>query len=82
MDSKVEKTLAEAKNIDVVDGWFAVVALPNDIFALKETGRLQEVSSFLIIGSKKTILFDKGMGISNIPKVVRQLTDLERSAVV
>jgi glyoxylase-like metal-dependent hydrolase (beta-lactamase superfamily II) len=77
MDSKAEKALAEAKKIDVGDGWFEVVALPNDIFALKENGHIQEVSSFLIVGSQKALLFDTGMGISDISAVVQQLTDLE-----
>jgi len=35
------------------------------------------VCSFLIVGSKKALLFDTGMGISDISKVVKQLSDLE-----
>ena len=38
---------------------------------------MQEVCSFLIIGTEKAVLFDTGMGISDISAFVKQLTDLE-----
>lgn len=51
--------------------------MPKGVFALIENGHIQGVCSFLIIGSKKALLLDTGMGISDISKIVRQLTDLE-----
>lgn len=63
--------------IDLGDKWFDVIKLPGDVYALVENGHIQNVSSFLIIGSKNALLFDTGMGIGNISKIVRQLTDLE-----
>jgi glyoxylase-like metal-dependent hydrolase (beta-lactamase superfamily II) len=77
MDNKAETALAKARNIELGDGWFEIIKLPNDIFALLENGYIQEVRSFLVIGSKKALLFDTGMGISDISKIVEQLTDRE-----
>ena len=77
IDSKAYKVLAKAPKIDMGDAWFEVIKLPKDVFALVENGHVQEVCSFLVIGSKKALLFDTGMGISNITKTIRQLTDLE-----
>jgi hypothetical protein len=54
-----------------------VLKLLNDIFAIMDPGHIQEVCSFLIIGTKKALLFDTGMGISDISAVVKQFTDLE-----
>ncbi len=49
--------------IDLGDKWFDVIKLPGDVYALVENGHIQNVSSFLIIGSKNALLFDTGMGI-------------------
>lgn len=65
------------KRIDVQDDWFEVYELPGHTFALYEPGHFQEVISFLICGSQKALLFDTGMGIGNIKKVVEQLTTKE-----
>jgi len=72
-----EKILANAQTIDVGDDWFDVIELPNSVFTIQEKGHLQEVCSFLIIGEEKALLFDTGMGISNIARVVERLTDLD-----
>lgn len=57
MNSKAEKALAIAKTLEMGDGWFEVVALPNDIFALKENGHIQEVSSFFDHWFSKGVAF-------------------------
>lgn len=77
MSRNIETALAKAQQINVGDEWFEVYKLPNGVFALIENGHIQGVCSFLIIGSKKALRFDTGMGIGNISKIVRQLTDLE-----
>jgi len=69
--------LNTAEKIDVDDDWFEVIKLPNDVLALSEPGHWQEVISFLIIGSVKSVLFDTGMGISDISRVVEKLTNTE-----
>jgi len=78
---KAKNELAKADRVDVGDNWFEVIKLPYDVFAIIENGHVQEVCSFLIIGTEKAVLFDTGMGISDISAVVKQLTDLEITIV-
>jgi glyoxylase-like metal-dependent hydrolase (beta-lactamase superfamily II) len=77
METSIEKTLNHAEQVDVGESWFKVLSLPNDVFGIHEPYHWQEVISFLIIGSNQAVLFDTGMGIKDISKVVKQLTDLE-----
>ena len=72
-----KEELSKAERIDVDDDWFEVLNLPKDVLAISEPGHWQHVISFLILGSKKSVLFDTGMGISDIAKVVRKLTDTD-----
>jgi len=74
---KAEVVLQNAEVVDVGDDWFKVVKLPKDILGISEDGHVEEVCSFLILGSEKAALLDTGMGVSNIFEVVKQLTDLE-----
>jgi len=75
--NNAKEELLTAENIDVDDDWFEVIKLPKDVFAISEPGHWQQVISFLIIGSYTSVLFDTGMGISDIAKVVRKLTDTD-----
>lgn len=59
------------------ENWFKVQELPCGIRALREPGHVQDVSSFLISGSERDLLFDTGMGIGNILRLVQLLTDRE-----
>lgn len=68
MYSKLEK-------IDIGQPWFEVYRLPKDVFALYEPGHFQEVISYLVIGEKKALLWDTGMGIDNIRTAAEKLTD-------
>ncbi len=77
MGKDIDKILKDAEEIDVGEDWFKVVALPNKIYGIHEPHHWQRVISFLIIGFERAALFDTGMGIKNISKVVKQLTDLE-----
>lgn len=77
MKPDIDRALDTAEEIDVGEAWFKVLKLPNEVFAIQEPKHQHHVISFLILGSKKTVLFDTGMGIKDISKVIRQLTDLE-----
>ena len=77
MQTKIDRILEKANRIDVGDDWFEVLELPKNTFALIENGHMQEVCSFLIIGSEKALLFDTGMGISDISAVINKLTTLD-----
>jgi glyoxylase-like metal-dependent hydrolase (beta-lactamase superfamily II) len=72
-----KEELNSVEKIDVDDDWFEVIKLPKDVLAISEPGHWQHVISFLILGSIKSVLFDTGMGISDIAKVVRKLTDTD-----
>jgi len=54
--------------------WFEVYRVAPQTFAIYEPHQSEETISYLIVGTKQAVLFDTGMGIGNIQKVVRQLT--------
>ena len=56
------------------DPWFEVYKVAPGVFAIYEPHQAEEVISYLIVGTKQALLFDTGMGIADIHKVVRQLT--------
>ncbi|MFI5092081.1 MAG: MBL fold metallo-hydrolase [Candidatus Acidiferrum sp.] len=56
------------------DAWFEVYKVAPGVFAIYEPHQAEEVISYLIVGTKQALLFDTGMGIADIHKVVRQLT--------
>lgn len=58
------------------DEWFTVTQLNEDTFAISEYGHWEEVHSFLLLGSKKAVLIDTGLGIKDISIVTKQLTNL------
>lgn len=63
------------------DTWFEVYKIRPGVFAIYEPHQLEEVISYLILGSDQALLFDTGMGISNIQRVVSGLTRLPVSVV-
>lgn len=56
--------------------WFAVYVIRPNVFAIYEPYQVQEVISYLIIGSEKSLLIDTGLGIGNIAKLVNELSSL------
>ncbi len=67
------KTLERVK---VNDDWFEVYRIHAGVFAIYEPKQFEEVISYLIVGSKRALLFDTGLGVGRISEVVRQLTKL------
>ena len=55
--------------------WFEVYEVEADIYAIYEPFQWQEVISYLIVGTKSSLLFDTGNGIGDIKSIVDQLTD-------
>jgi glyoxylase-like metal-dependent hydrolase (beta-lactamase superfamily II) len=69
----------EYKNLErvpVSDPWFEVYKPSPNVFAIYEPHQAEEVISYLIVGEKRAVLFDTGMGISDIKKVTSELTRL------
>jgi glyoxylase-like metal-dependent hydrolase (beta-lactamase superfamily II) len=54
--------------------WFEVYKVAPGTFAIYEPHQYEETISYLIVGTKQALLFDTGMGISNIKAVVARLT--------
>jgi len=60
----------------VSDPWFEVYKPASGVFAIYEPHQSEEVISYLIVGEKRALLFDTGMGISDIKAVTSELTTL------
>lgn len=72
---------SKLERVAIADPWFEVYRIRPGIFAIYEPHQLEEVISYLILGSDRALLFDTGMGISNIQGVVAGLTRLPVSVV-
>jgi len=69
------------ERIPTTDSWFEVYKIRPGVFAIYEPHQLEEVISYLILGADRALLFDTGMGISNIQRVVTGLTKLPVSVL-
>jgi glyoxylase-like metal-dependent hydrolase (beta-lactamase superfamily II) len=72
---------SKLERVPSADPWFEVYKIRPGIFAIYEPHQLEEVISYLVLGSDRALLFDTGMGISNIQAVVAGLTRLPVSVV-
>jgi glyoxylase-like metal-dependent hydrolase (beta-lactamase superfamily II) len=63
------------------DPWFQVYSVRPGVLAIYEPQQAEEVISYLILGKKRALLFDTGMGISNMKKLVQGLTPLPVSVL-
>src|SRR5262245_11214986 len=64
------------EHVQVKSDWFEVYRVRPGVFALYEPHQYEEVISYLVLGSKRALLFDTGLGIGKIRGVVDQLTRL------
>ncbi len=55
------------------DPWFEVYSVRPGVLAIYEPQQAEEVISYLILGKKRALLFDTGMGISDMKKLVQEL---------
>jgi len=65
---------AQLKRMLPDEPWFEVYRVAPGTFAIYEPHQSEEVISYLIVGQKQALLFDTGMGIANIKKIVSRLT--------
>ncbi len=65
---------APLKRILPEEPWFEIYKVAPGTFAIYEPHQSEEVISYLIVGQKQALLFDTGMGIADIRKVVSRLT--------
>jgi glyoxylase-like metal-dependent hydrolase (beta-lactamase superfamily II) len=64
------------ERIKVSDAWFEVYKPAQNVFAIYEPHQSEETIGYLILGENKALLFDTGMGISDIKKLTAELTRL------
>jgi glyoxylase-like metal-dependent hydrolase (beta-lactamase superfamily II) len=64
------------QHIPITDPWFEVYQPAPKVFAIYEPHQAEETIGYLIVGEKQALLFDTGMGISDIKKVTAELTNL------
>lgn len=56
--------------------WFTIKHIHPRVYALAEFHHFEQVVSYLFIGDREAVLFDTGMGYSDILEEVRVITDL------
>lgn len=56
--------------------WFTVKKLHSNVWGIAEFGHNEKVISYLFVGKNRAILFDTGMGIGDIKKEIKKLTNL------
>jgi metal-dependent hydrolase (beta-lactamase superfamily II) len=64
------------ERVRVSDPWFEVYKPAKNVFAIYEPHQAEETIGYLIVGDKRALLFDTGMGISDVKKVTVELTKL------
>jgi glyoxylase-like metal-dependent hydrolase (beta-lactamase superfamily II) len=69
------------QKIAAKDSWFEVYKIRPGVFAIYEPHQSEEVICYLVLGARRAVLFDTGMGISNIREVVEGLTRLPVSGL-
>lgn len=62
--------------VDVEDDWFEVHVVATGVFAITETRQYEGVTSFLVTGSGRAVLFDSGLGVAEVRPVTERLTVL------
>ncbi len=75
-DKALRPELLKLKEIKTSRPWFKVYDVGNHVFAIAEPYNYEETIAYLIIGNKKALLFDTGMGMDSISLVVKELTQL------
>ena len=76
-DSLPRPEWAAFEQIEQDQDWFEVYRVADGVLAIYEPGQFEEVISFLITGVERALLFDTGLGIGDMRRVVRQLTELD-----
>jgi glyoxylase-like metal-dependent hydrolase (beta-lactamase superfamily II) len=56
--------------------WYEIHRIRPDTYAIYEPGQFEEVISYLILGERRALLFDTGLGIGNMQAAVAAVTDL------
>ena len=69
----------EYKNLERTNfsnDWFEVYLIRPGVYAIYEPHQFEEVISYLILGKKRALLFDTGLGVGHIREVAANITKL------
>ncbi len=61
--------------------WFTIEKIDGDTYAISEYRHWEETHCYLLIGTKKAVLIDTGLGVANIKNAVDSLTSLHVETV-
>lgn len=75
-DAERDPVFASLERSPVADDWFEVYAVAPGVFAIHEPRQYEAVTSFLVVGTERAVLFDSGLGVAQIAKLVGKLTSL------
>lgn len=79
--SQPRPAYSKLERVKIPDPWFEVYKIRPGVLAIYEPHQFEEVISYLVIGTQKALLFDTGMGISNLKAAVDGLTGLPVSVI-
>lgn len=68
---------SEFRRVEQSQDWFEVYEVRPGVLAIYEPGQFEEVISYLIVGTDSALLFDTGLGVADMRRLARELTDLE-----
>jgi dipeptidase/glyoxylase-like metal-dependent hydrolase (beta-lactamase superfamily II) len=68
---------SEFERVGQSQNWFEVYEIRPGVLAIYEPGQFEEIISYLIIGSERALLFDTGLGIGDMRRLINELTDKE-----
>ena len=75
-DALPRKAWAAFTHVEQSQPWFEVFEIGEGVFAIYEDGQFEEVISYLIVGEQRALLFDTGIGVGNMSRVVAELSSL------
>jgi glyoxylase-like metal-dependent hydrolase (beta-lactamase superfamily II) len=64
------------ERVPVPDSWFEVYKAAPGVLAIYEPHQSEETIGYLILGQKRALMFDTGMGIGDLKSLTAQLTHL------
>lgn len=67
---------ANLRRINLPDPWFEVYEVRPHVYAIYEPHQAEEVISYLIVGTRRALLFDTGLGIGDMKRLTGSLTGL------
>ena len=75
-DQPLRPALLKLKELKSSRPWFKVYEVDDNVYAIAEPYSFQEIICYLILGKRRTLLFDTGMGMDSLSPLIKELTHL------